>query len=70
MRALFLDSGEFCAPALVSESFVEKQSAQLNPSNSKDLGEEKKAEAEYILLLGTVVRTSCINGLVLAHLSQ
>jgi hypothetical protein len=70
MRTLFLDSGEFCAPALVSESFVEKQSAQLNPSNSKDLGEEKKAEAEYILLLGTVVRTSCINGLVLAHLSQ
>lgn len=73
MRTLFLDSGEFCAPcaaALVSESFVEKQSAQLNPSNSKDLGEEKKAEAEYIPLLGTVVRTSCINGLVLAHLSQ
>ena len=51
MRTLFLDSGEFCEPcaaALDSESFVEKQSAQLNPPNSKDLGEEKKAEAGYI----------------------
>ena len=51
MCTLFLDSGEFCEPcaaALDSESFVEKQSAQLNPPNSKDLGEEKKAEAGYI----------------------
>ena len=51
MCTLFLDKGEFCEPcaaALESESFVEKQSAQLNKPTPKDLGEEKKTEAEFI----------------------
>lgn len=51
MCTLFLDSGEFCEPcaaALESESFVDRQSAQLNSPTSKDLGEDKKTEAEFI----------------------
>ena len=51
MCTLFLDSGEFCEPcaaACDSESFVDKQSARLNPLTSKDLGEDKKREAECI----------------------
>lgn len=51
MCTLFLDNGEFCEPcaaAMESERFVEKQSAQLNQPAPKDLGEEKKTEAEFI----------------------
>lgn len=51
MCTLFQDQGEFCEPCaavLESESFVEKQSAQLNRPAQRDLGEEKEKEVDFI----------------------